>query len=87
MTTTKIRRRPLFPPILGMVGSVMGLFFAAFSTHDYAQHLDRQLHGTHCSFLPGLSEIEKGENACKAAMYSPYSALFRDKLERRGECR
>lgn len=58
----------------------MGLFFAAFSTHDYTQHLDRQLHGTHCSFLPGLSEIEKGENACKAAMYSPYSALFRDKL-------
>lgn len=80
MSTTKVRKRPLFPPILGMVGSVLGMFFAAFSTHDYATHLDRQLHGMNCSFLPGLSDLEKGENACKAAMYSPYSSLLRDKL-------
>lgn len=80
MSTTKVRKRPLFPPILGLVGSVLGLFFAAFSTHDYATHLDRQLHGTHCSFLPGLSDVEKGENACKAAMYSPYSSLLRDRI-------
>lgn len=57
----------------------MGLFFAAFSTHDYAQHLDRQLHGTHCSFIPGLADAQGGANACTAAMYSPYSALFRTK--------
>ncbi|MFO0616677.1 MAG: vitamin K epoxide reductase family protein [Polyangiaceae bacterium] len=76
----RLRKRPRFPPLLGMIGSVLGLFFSAFSTHDYATHLDRQLHGTHCSFLPGLTDVEKGENACKAAMYSPYSSLFRDKL-------
>lgn len=71
--------RPRLPAILGTVGAAMGLFFAAFSTHDYAQHLDRQLHGTHCSFIPGLADAAGGANACTAAMYSPYSALFRTK--------
>jgi uncharacterized membrane protein len=71
--------RPRLSSILGTVGAAMGLFFAAFSTHDYAQHLDRQLHGTHCSFIPGLTDAEAGANACTAAMYSPYSAIFRTK--------
>ena len=65
--------------ILGGVASSLGIFFAAFSTHDYTARLDRQLHGTNCSFIPGLSELSKGENACTAAMYSTYSALFRDR--------
>src|SRR5690349_20868987 len=73
-------RRSPAPGILGVVASAAGLFFSAFSTHDYANHLDRQLHGTHCSFVPGLSDVEKGENTCKAAMYSPYSSLLRDRL-------
>src|SRR5689334_160808 len=73
------QRTPV-PGILGVAASVVGLFFSAFSTHDYAEHLDRQLHQTHCSFVPGLAAAEKGENACKAAMYSPYSALFRDRF-------
>ena len=72
-------RRSRVPGALGAFASALGLFFAAFSTHDYAEHLDRQLHATHCSFVPGLAAVEKGENACKAAMYSPYSALFRDR--------
>ncbi|HEU4533326.1 MAG TPA: vitamin K epoxide reductase family protein, partial [Polyangiaceae bacterium] len=65
------------PALFGAAASVLGLFFAAFSTHDYAQHLDRQLHGTHCSFVPGLSGVTEGPNACTAAMYSPYSAVLR----------
>ncbi|MFO0660536.1 MAG: vitamin K epoxide reductase family protein [Polyangiaceae bacterium] len=72
-------RRPILPGILGVVASAMGIFFAGFSTHDYALHLDRQLHNTHCSFIPGLTDATAGSNACTAAMYSPYSALFRDK--------
>jgi uncharacterized membrane protein len=68
------------PGALGVVAGLLGGFFAAFSTHDYAQHLDRQLHGTHCSFIPGIAGADTGENACSAAMYSPYSALFKDKL-------
>lgn len=67
-------------PILGTVGAALGTFFSAFSTHDYALHLDRQLHGTHCSFVPGLVDTAGGDNACTAAMYSPYSALFRKAL-------
>ncbi|MCU0684076.1 MAG: hypothetical protein MUF34_17855 [Polyangiaceae bacterium] len=65
------------PALFGAAASVLGIFFAAFSTHDYAQHLDRQLHGTHCSFVPGLSGVTEGPNACTAAMYSPYSAVLR----------
>jgi len=59
------------------MASLLGLFFSAYSTYDYTEHLDRQLHGTHCSFLPGLVDASAGANACTAAMYSPYSAVFR----------
>jgi uncharacterized membrane protein len=70
-------RRAHSPAVIGAAASVVGLFFAAFSTHDYAQHLDRQLHGTHCSFVPGLAGVTEGPNACTAAMYSPYSSVLR----------
>lgn len=53
--------------------------FGGLSTLDYSKHLDRQVHGIHCSFIPGAAADASGENACRAAMYSPYSALFRDK--------
>jgi vitamin K epoxide reductase family protein len=72
-----MQRRALSSAAIGAVASALGLFFAAFSTHDYAQHLDRQLHGTHCSFVPGLGSVTEGPNACTAAMYSPYSAVLR----------
>jgi len=62
---------------VGAVASLAGGVFAAVSTHDYARHLDRRLHGTHCSFLP-VGEAEVGENACTVAMYSPYSAVMKD---------
>ncbi len=66
--------------ILGCVASLAGAAFAAVSTHDYAQHLDRRLHGTTCSFLPGLVDTGAGENACTVAMYSPYSAIFKERF-------
>jgi len=71
--------RSIVPGIMGALASLLGAIFAGLSTHDYAQHLDRQLHGTHCSFIPGLGEAT-GENPCTAAMYSPYSALLKDKM-------
>ena len=71
--------RSRLPGLLGAAASALGVFFAAFSTHDYAQHLDRQLHSTHCSFIPGLEGAQAGANACTAAMYSPYSAILRAK--------
>jgi hypothetical protein len=61
------------------VGSVLGLLFASYSTLDYAAHLDRRLHDVHCSFIPGAPPTSEAE-ACRAAMYSSYSAVLRDSL-------
>src|SRR6185295_12713249 len=66
-----------FPAILALVGAVLGLVFVTYSTLDYAQHLDRKLHDVHCSFIPGAPATSEAE-ACRAAMYSPYSALMRE---------
>src|SRR5262245_57325044 len=63
--------------ILVVAASVLGLAFALVSTSDYAQHLDRQMHELHCSFVPGAPASGDGDAACKAALFSPYSALFR----------
>jgi uncharacterized membrane protein len=65
------------PAAIALVGSLLGLLFASYSTLDYAEHLDRRLHDVHCSFIPGASPTDQAE-ACRAAMYSPYSALLKD---------
>jgi uncharacterized membrane protein len=64
--------------LLVIGASVLGLTFAAYSTFDYGQHLDRQIHAIHCSFIPGASVSTEADNPCKAALFSPYSALFRE---------
>jgi hypothetical protein len=43
------------------------------------KHLDRQVHDIHCSFIPGAGVDTSADNACRVAMYSPFSALFRDR--------
>lgn len=68
-----------WPSIVALVASLLGLAFGSLSTIDYSKHLDRQVHGIHCSFIPGLPVDSGGESACRAAMYSPYAALLRDK--------
>lgn len=65
------------PAGLALVGSALGLLFATNSTLDYANHLDRRLHDVHCSFIPGAPPTADAD-ACRAAMYSPYSALFKE---------
>jgi uncharacterized membrane protein len=67
------------PGVLALGGAIFGLVFASYSTLDYAQHLDRGLHDVHCSFIPGAPATSEAE-ACRAAMYSPYSALFREAM-------
>jgi uncharacterized membrane protein len=62
---------------IALVAALLGLVFAGLSTFDYAAHLDRGLHDVHCSFIPGAKATSDGE-ACRAAMYSPYSALLKD---------
>lgn len=57
--------------------AALGLIFAAYSTYDYAQQLDREVHAVHCSFIPGAPVSTDADNACKIALFSPYSAFFR----------
>ena len=45
-----------------LVGAAVGVVFAAVSTYDFVQHLDRQVHNLHCSFIPGVSHA--GESGC-----------------------
>jgi len=65
------------PAVLALIASLLGLLFASNSTLDYAKHLDRRLHDVHCSFIPGAPATSEAE-ACRVAMYSPYSALFKE---------
>lgn len=62
---------------VALLASALGLVFSSHSTLDYASHLDRRLHDVHCSFIPGVAPTSEAE-ACRAAMYSPYSALLKD---------
>ena len=64
--------------ILFILASAAGLLFAAVSTFDFVQHLDRQLHGIHCSFIPGLGALDaSGSSGCSAALMSNYSSVLR----------
>ena len=74
-----MRSPPRWPAALVLFGSLLGLIFAVVSTLDYVNHLDRQLHALSCSFIPGVSAAEGADQGCKAAMYSPYSSLLRDR--------
>src|SRR3954469_10275198 len=72
--------RQRWPAPLALLGALLGLTFGALSSLDYIQHLDRQVHDVHCSFVPGLGAEQSPDNACRVAMYSPYAALFRDRF-------
>jgi uncharacterized membrane protein len=67
--------------ILVALGAVIGFAFATVSTYDFMVHLDRQLHGIHCSYFPGLGETDTaGMSGCHATLMSPYSSVLRDRL-------
>src|SRR3954469_8427251 len=70
------RSRPWLLVVL--VGAVVAVVFAAVSTYDFVQHLDRQVHNLHCSFIPGASHA--GESGCQVAMMSPYSSVMRHRI-------
>ena len=63
--------------LVATIAAALGFVFAAYSTYDYAEQLDRQVHAVHCSFVPGLPASTDGDNPCKAALFSAYSAVFR----------
>ena len=62
--------------IVVLVGAGLGLLFAGISTYDFVQHLDRQVHSLHCSFIPGVTHSDP-TSGCQVAMMSPYSSVFR----------
>lgn len=70
--------RERWPAALALVAALLGLTFGSLSSLDYIQHLDRQIHDVHCSYVPGLGAEASPDNACRVAMYSPFAALFRD---------
>jgi uncharacterized membrane protein len=67
------------PAGLAFLASALGLVFATYSSLDYAAHLDRGIHDLHCSIVPGMPPTDSAE-ACRAAMYSPYSAIMKTAL-------
>src|SRR6266508_2438037 len=75
-------RRGSFPTgllVVALAGALLGAAFAGLSTTDFMQHLDRQVHAIHCSFLPGAAK-EIAESGCRTVMMSPYSSFFREFL-------
>lgn len=69
------------PLVVALVSSAAGLLFASVSTYDFAAHLDRQVHGLHCSLLPGLGTPDlSGASGCHATLMSPYSSVLRESI-------
>ena len=63
--------------IATIVFALGGMFFAGFATLDFAQHLDRQVHGIHCSFLPGVQAATAETSGCQVTLMSRYSSVLR----------
>ena len=74
-----MRPRPFL--VLFTAAATAGLVFASFSTYDFVQNLDRQVHGIHCSFIPGLTGAElDATSGCHITMMSPYSSVLRQAI-------
>jgi len=68
------------PGLVAVVGvaAIAGFLFASVSTYDFTAHLDRQVHGIHCSFLPGMGAPDvSGSSGCHLTLMSPYSSVMR----------
>jgi len=63
-----------------MAAAGLGLLFAGVSTYDFVQHLDRQAHDIHCSFVPGLASADTASSGCRVTMMSPYSSVLRARI-------
>jgi len=72
-----MRPRPWL--IVVIVGAVVGALFAGIATYDFVQHLDRQVHSIHCSFVPGGGGTI-GPSGCQTALMSPYSSVLRSEV-------
>lgn len=74
------QRPPRAGLILLIAFAALGLLFSAVSTHDFVQHLDRQVHAISCSFIPGVGKADASmTSGCRTIMLSPYSSILRDR--------
>lgn len=64
--------------LVAFLAAALGAVFSALSTLDFVQHLDRQVHSLHCSFIPGVTSEGMAEAGCRAVMNSRYSSFMRD---------
>jgi hypothetical protein len=65
------------PLALLLIAALWGAWFAATSTSDFVQHLDREVHKIHCSYNPSADIESTIESPCRTVMLSPYSSWFR----------
>lgn len=73
--------RPHPMTVIVALAAVLGFAFAAVSTYDFVAHLDRQVHGIHCSFIPGIGAADaSGSSGCHVTMMSPYSSVLRQSI-------
>jgi uncharacterized membrane protein len=63
-----------------ILAAVAGFVFASVSTYDFVAHLDRQVHGIHCSLLLGLGPAETANTGCHVTLMSPYSSVWRSSI-------
>lgn len=63
--------------VLFVLAALSGLLFTSLSTSDFVQHLDRQVHALHCSFVPGAAPSTDAASGCHVALMSPWSSVFR----------
>lgn len=73
-----MRPHPL--TVVLLLAAIAGFAFSSVSTHDFVQHLDRQVHGIHCSFLPGIGATDAGHTGCHVTLMSPYSSVMRSSV-------
>jgi uncharacterized membrane protein len=60
-----------------LVAALAGLLFSSVATNDFANHLDRQVHGIHCTFVPGLADASTDASGCQVTLMSRYSSVLR----------
>lgn len=63
--------------VLFVLAALLGLVFCSLSTSDFVQHLDRQVHSLHCSFVPGAAPSTDAASGCHVALMSPWSSVLR----------
>jgi hypothetical protein len=63
--------------VLFIVAALAGVVFTSLSTSDFVQHLDRQVHALHCSFVPGAAPSVDTNSGCHVALMSTWSSVAR----------